>query len=318
MRAVLLDADTLGHWNHSDASKNNVNLAPIRQLFSTLDVYGFTAPSEVIERCIDADVIIINKVVIDRKIIEQLPQLKMIQLAATGMNNVDIEAAKERGIICSNVADYSTFAVAQLTLSFILNCATRTCEHHLLTQKGAWQQSRIFTLTDYPTMEVAGKRLLLLGYGSIGKKVHQLAEAFDMIVDIAHIPGRPNRKGQVELYSALEHADFVSLHCPLSEQTHQLVNQSFLLSMKPSAFLINTARGPIINEQDLATALINRTIAGACLDVLSTEPPEENNPLLHNIPNLMITPHIAWASHEAKQRLIHGIENKIIEFIGRV
>ncbi|NVK22010.1 MAG: D-2-hydroxyacid dehydrogenase [Kangiellaceae bacterium] len=312
MKAVLLDADTLGQWQADQDIETNVNLLPLSECFEQLDIYGLTKPEQVIERCQDKEVIITNKVVIDRSLMQQLPQLKVIQLAATGMNNIDLIAAKEMGIQCFNVADYSTFAVAQLTLSFILNAANRTCEHHLLTKSGAWQQSRMFTLTNYPTMEVAGKNLLLIGYGNIGKKVEQLARAFDMKVQVANIPGRPFRENQIGLQESLPQADFVSLHCPLTDETKHLVNSDFLRQMKSTAHLINTARGPIIDETALAEALINRQIAGASLDVLSQEPPSPDNPLLQDkVPNIIITPHIAWASFEAKQRLIEGMVNNL-------
>ena len=307
MRAVFLDADTLGNWQ-GESHRPTVDLTPLANCFETFEVYGLTHQDEVLQRCQDADVIITNKVVLDRSTLEQLPQLKAIQLAATGMNNIDLEAAKELDIQCFNVADYSTFAVAQLTLQFMLNFATRACEHYQLTAQGAWQKSRMFTLTDFPIMELEGKTLTLIGYGNIGKKVEQLAQAFGMTVLVANIPGRPMRDNQISMEEALPQADFVSLHCPLTDETKNLLNKDFFQKMKSTAYIINTARGPIINESDLANALKNKVIAGAGLDVLSIEPPNQDNPLLaEDVPNIAITPHIAWASHEAKQRLIQGM-----------
>lgn len=311
MRAVFLDADTLGNWQ-GKSNQPLADLTPLANCFEQFDAYKLTAPDEVIERSQDADVIITNKVVLDADTLKQLPQLKAIQLAATGMNNIDLDAAKELGIQCFNVADYSTFAVAQLTIQFMLNFATRACEHYQLTAQGAWQKSRMFTLTDFPIMELEGKTLALIGYGNIGKKVEQLATAFGMKVVVANISGRPMRDNQISMDEALPQADFISLHCPLTEETKNLLNKDFFHKMKSTAYVINTARGPVINEQDLATALLNGVIAGAGLDVLSVEPPSPNNPLLApDIPNLAITPHIAWASHEAKQRLIQGMADNM-------
>ncbi|GAA4359985.1 D-2-hydroxyacid dehydrogenase [Kangiella marina] len=311
MRAVFLDADTLGNWQ-GKSSQPVADLTPLAECFDDFDVYGLTKPEEVIERCKDADVVITNKVVLGRDTLQQLPKLKAIQLAATGMNNIDLEAAKEHNIECFNVADYSTFAVAQLTLQFMLNFATRACEHYQLTAQGAWQKSRMFTLTDFPIMELEGKTLALIGYGNIGQKVEELAKAFGMKVLVANIPGRPMRDNQTTLEEAIPQADFVSLHCPLTDETQELLNADFFQMMKNTAYVINTARGPIINEADLAVALKNRAIAGAGLDVLSVEPPTPDNPLLAaDVPNLSITPHIAWASHEAKQRLIEGMAKNI-------
>ena len=311
MRAVFLDADTLGNWQ-GKSHQPLADLTPLAECFDDFDVYGLTKPDEVLERCTDADVIITNKVVLDGETLKQLPRLKAIQLAATGMNNIDLEAAKELDIQCFNVADYSTFAVAQLTLQFMLNFATRACEHYQLTSQSAWQKSRMFTLTDFPIMELEGKTLALIGYGNIGQKVEELAKAFGMKVIVANIPGRPMRDNQITLDEALPQADFVSLHCPLTDETKDLLNKDFFHQMKSTAYVINTARGPVINEQDLAVALKNNVIAGAGLDVLSVEPPSPDNPLLaSDIPNLAITPHIAWASHEAKQRLIQGMADNI-------
>lgn len=311
MRAVFLDADTLGNWQ-GKSSQPLADLSPLAECFDEFDVYGLTSPGQILDRCLEADVVITNKVVLDRKILQQLPNLKAIQLAATGMNNIDLEAAKELNIQCFNVADYSTFAVAQLTMQFILNFATRGCEHYRLTAQGAWQKSRMFTLTDFPIMEIENKTLALIGYGNIGKKVEDLAKAFGMKVIVANIPGRPMRDNQVTLEEALPQADFISLHCPLTDVTQDLVNKDFFQQMKSTAYIINTARGPVINEADLAMALKNNVIAGAGLDVLSVEPPSLDNPLLaKDVPNLAITPHIAWASHEAKQRLIQGMADNM-------
>lgn len=312
MKAVLLDADTLGNWQGSSTDAGFVDLSPLTELFDEFKIYSLTLPEERLERCIDADVIITNKVILDRDLLSKLPKLKAIQLTATGMNNVDLGACKALNVKCLNVANYSTYSVAQLTLSFILNAANRTLEHHLLTKSGAWQESPIFTLTNYPTSELLGKKLLIIGYGNIGQKVEQLASAFGMEVMIANIPGRPLRENQVPLLEALPDADFVSLHCPLSDETHQLVNNDFFQKMKPTGYLINTARGPIINEHDLAKALQNNIISGAALDVLTHEPPEKDNPLLtSNLSNLIVTPHIAWASQEAKQKLVAIIAKQL-------
>ncbi len=318
MKAVLLDADTLGNWQGSASDAGFIDLSPIKSLFSDLTVYPLTLPEQRLQYCINAEVIITNKVILDRDLLKQLPKLKLIQLTATGMNNVDLEACHELGIKVYNVEDYSTFPVAQLTFQFILNFATRTIEHNALTKSGAWQQSRIFTLTNYPTIEIAGKNLLLIGQGNIGKKVAAMAQAFEMNVAFGQLANRPKRDNQISLAKAIPQADFISLHCPLSKETQQLVNADFLQKMKPTAYLINTARGPIIDEQALAEALHNRQIAGAALDVLSQEPPITDNPLLApSLTNLIITPHIAWASQEAKARLVTKMAQQIRAFIAQ-
>ncbi|NVJ65210.1 MAG: D-2-hydroxyacid dehydrogenase [Gammaproteobacteria bacterium] len=312
MKAVLLDADTLGNWQGQENHPGFIDLSSISNLFDEFEIYPLTEPHQRLERCQNAQVIITNKVILDRELLAQLSNLKIIQLTATGMNNVDLDACQEFGIKALNVEDYSTFTVAQLAFQFILNFATRTIEHNALVKSGAWQQSRIFTLTNYPTIEVAGKTLLIIGQGNIGKRVAAMAEAFEMQVIFAQLPNRPQRDNQSPLMEAVQKADFISLHCPLSADTHHLVDHTFLDLMKPSAYLINTARGPIIDEEALHSALKHRIIAGAALDVLSQEPPEKTNPLLSEpLDNLVITPHIAWASAEAKQRLIAGMVAKL-------
>ncbi|WP_251358466.1 D-2-hydroxyacid dehydrogenase [Kangiella sp. TOML190] len=315
MKAVLLDADTLGDWQ-DPASSGGVDLSPVSQLFDQFEIYGQTEPSQVLARCADCEVIITNKVVLDRALLEQLPNLQVIQLTATGMNNLDLNACQDLNIQALNVEDYSTYTVAQLTLQFMLNFATRTIEHDRLTKSGAWQASRIFTLTNYPTIELANKNLVIIGQGNIGKKVAQLAQAFGMKVSFAQLPNRPVRTNQEPLMDAVQKADFISLHCPLSPETQQLVDSEFLQQMKLSAYLINTARGPIINETDLAKALQNKMIAGAALDVLSQEPPTADNPLLNKpLNNLVLTPHIAWASQEAKVRLIDKMATNLTDYL---
>ena len=305
MKAVLLDADTLGNWQGDKTDHGFVDLSPLANLFDEFTIFATTSSEQRLAHCQNADVIITNKVILDRELLAQLPQLKIIQLTATGMNNVDLEACSEYQIKALNVEDYSSFTVAQLAFQFILNFATRTIEHNALVKSGAWQQSRIFTLTNYPTIEVANKTLLIIGQGNIGRTLQKMAEAFEMKVIFGQLPNRPKRDNQIELDLAIEQADFISLNCPLSEETYHLVDKDFLKKMKKSAYLINTARGPIINEADLAEALKQNFIAGAGLDVLTHEPPELDNPLLLNdLPNLVVTPHIAWASKEAKQRLI--------------
>ncbi len=317
MKAVLLDADTLGNWQGQPNDLGFIDLSALEALFDEFQVYPLTLPDERLPRCLDAEVIITNKVNLDRELLSQLPNLKVIQLTATGMNNVDLEACKKLTIKALNVEDYSTYPVAQLAFQFILNFATRTIEHNALVKSGAWQQSRIFTLTDYPTLEVAGKTLLIIGQGNIGKKVADMATAFGMNIIYAQLPNRPVRENQIPLMQAVQKADFISLHCPLSDETHHLVNHTFLDLMKPSAYLINTARGPIIDETALLNALKHNIVAGAALDVLTQEPPSDTNQLINaQLNNLVITPHIAWASQEAKQRLISKMVDNLEAVIG--
>lgn len=284
-------------------------------LENSLDHWDFhetTAPAETAGRIAEADVVVSNKVVLDRAIIENAPKLKLICVCATGTNNVDLEAAKERGIPVLNVAGYAGASVPQHTLALMLALATRWHQYSEDVQQGRWSRSPIFCLLDHPVMELAGKNLGIIGYGVLGKKVADLGRALDMNILIAESLAGEKQQDRIPLQQLLADSDVVSLHCPLTEQTDKLVDREFLAAMKPGALLINTARGGLVDEAALIEALKNGHLGGAALDVISAEPPPADHPLLANdIPNLIITPHNAWISREARQRLLDGVVKNI-------
>ena len=280
--------------------------------------YDRTRPEEVLERSAGADVLLTNKTVLDRKTIESLPDLKMIGVLATGYNIVDIEAAKEKGIPVCNVPAYSTDSVSQLVFAFILEQTNRVADHTASVAAGDWVNSLDFSYMVAPMTELSGKTMGFVGFGNVAKKTADIATAFGMKV-IAYsrtMKGQEDRKNfsWVSLDELCEQADFISLNCPLTPQTQGLVNKEFLAKMKPTAMLINTARGPVVVEQDLADALNQGVIAAAAVDVLSTEPPKEDNPLL-TAKNIWITPHAGWASYEARVRLLKVTEENLEAFV---
>lgn len=275
-------------------------------------------PLELInERIHNADIVLTNKVVLNRDALQSAHNLKFIGVLATGMNNIDIDACVELGIRVENAVGYGTASVAQHTLMLMLMLATNVTRYQTAVKQGEWSKAPQFCLLDYPVSELAGKHLVIVGYGTLGKAVAKLAQAFDMKVSVAQRPGaelaQPERLPLEEL---LPSADFVSLHCALSEESQHLVNARRLALMKPSACLINTARGPLIDEAALVDALKQVRIAGAAVDVVSVEPPTQDNLLIRaNLPNLIVTPHIAWSSVEARQRLLDQITLKIRDFL---
>ena len=296
-RAVFLD--------HASLDLDDLDMAPLRQVFSDLHLHAQTPPELIIERLQGAQVVISNKVLLDACTLAACPDLKLILIAATGSNNVDLAAARAQGIAVCNCQGYGTPAVAQHTLMLLLALATRLPDYHQAVAAGRWQQASQFCLLDYPIMELHGKTLGLLGHGVLGSAVGRLAEAFGMRVLLGQLPGRPARSDRLPLDELLPHVDALSLHCPLNEHTRDLIGANQLQAMKPNALLINTARGGLVNEQALADALRSGHLGGAACDVLSSEPPQADNPLLAgDIPRLIITPHCAWGSREARQRIV--------------
>ncbi|WP_297273133.1 D-2-hydroxyacid dehydrogenase [uncultured Bacteroides sp.] len=269
-------------------------------------IYERTAPEQVLERAAGAEVILTNKVVITAEHIASLPDLKYIGVLATGYNIVDVEAARNRGIVVTNIPAYSTDSVAQMVFAHILNICLQVQHYTEEVRGGRWTSSPDFCFWDTPLMELSGKKLGIVGLGHTGSATARIAIGFGMQVcaytSKSHFQLIPEIK-KMELDELFRECDIVSLHCPLNEQTRGMVNAARLKTMKPTAILINTGRGPLVNEQDLADALNNGTIYAAGVDVLSQEPPCADNPLLH-ARNCFITPHIAWASGEARQRLM--------------
>lgn len=296
-RAVFLD--------HPSLDLGDLDLGPLRNCFSELQLFARTSRDEVSERLKGATVAITNKVVIDATAMAANPELKLILISATGTNNVDLEAARQHGITVCNCQGYGTPSVAQHTIMLLLNLATRLGDYQKAVGAGRWQQASQFCLLDYPIVELEGKTLGLLGHGELGSAVGRLAEAFGMRVLLGQIPGRPARPDRLPLDQLLPQIDALTLHCPLNEHTRNFIGARQLAQLKPGAFVLNTARGGLIDEQALADALRSGHLGGAATDVLSVEPPTQGNPLLAaDIPRLIVTPHNAWGSREARQRIV--------------
>lgn len=270
-----------------------------------LTVYERTSPNEIKERCMGAQAVFTNKTPLSADTIKDLPELKFIGVLATGYNVVDVKAARECGITVCNVPSYSTMSVAQNVFALILEFTNSVAHYTREVKKGRWSESSDFCFTDTNLIELSGKQIGIVGYGAIGKQVGLIAQAFGMNV-AAFTSKNENEIApavKMDLESLFSTSDIVSLHCPLTDETFHLVDSAKLSLMKSSAFLVNTGRGPLVDEIDLAKALNDGKIAGAGIDVLSQEPPEKDNPLL-SAPNIFITPHISWATKEARLRLL--------------
>jgi len=308
MKIVVLDGYTM--------NPGDLSWSPLQQL-GELTVHDRTPPELTLERAVNADMVLTNKTVLSDKIIEKLPNLKYIGVLATGYNVVDIPAAAQKGIVVTNVPAYSTSSVAQMVFAHILNITLRVCDHSKSARDGKWTKCPDFAYWDYPLIELAGLNMGIVGFGQTGTQTANIALAFNMIVSVhtRTIPDSPPEKIKfVDLKIIFEQSDILSLHCPLTEQTQNLVNKERLDLMKKSAILINTSRGPVVNERDLADALNSGKIAAAAVDVLSTEPPKPDNPLL-TAKNCFITPHIAWATTAARKRLIKTVTENCKAFI---
>lgn len=302
MKIVILDGAT--------AKGKELDFDFLNQ-FGDVTYYDTTSKEDVLPRAKDADILVINKIVMDKDTLAECKNLKLITILATGYNIVDVEAAKTLGITVCNVPYYSTNSVAQLTFAFILEFACKLSLHTQSVARGDWQNCKDFAYTLDTLHELYGKTLGIIGYGSIGKKVAQIGKAFGMNVLIST---RTPVEGCVSKEEVFKNADFVTLHCPLNEQSKLMINEKSLALFKPTAYLINTARGGLIDESALANALNSGKIAGAALDVLTNEPPKADNPLIH-AKNCIITPHMAWASLEARVRLLHATEENVRAFL---
>ena len=285
--------------------------------YGELTVYDRTKPSETIERAADADIVLTNKVILGRDEICQLPQLKYIGVLATGYNVVDTEAAHQRGIIVTNVPAYSTESVAQMVFAHLLTVTNRTEHYATQNREGRWSKNPDFCYWDEPLTELAGKTFGIVGLGNIGKRVAQIALAFGMKVKAVTSKAAGSLPDGVEkapLDELLATSDVLSLHCPLTDTTRHLVNAETLSKMKPTAIVINTGRGPLVDDQAVADALQEGRLQAFCADVLTTEPPSADNPLLAQ-PHAYITPHIAWASTEARVRLLQIAIDNVRAFV---
>ena len=309
-RAVFLDLSPL--------DQGDLDLAPLQSAFAELTCHTQTSETQIVDRLLGAEVAIVNKVALSDATLAACPDLKLILVAATGVNNIDLVAAKQRGIAVCNCQAYGTATVAQHTLMLLLALATRLPDYQAAVARGRWQESGQFCLLDFPIIELAGKTLGVLGHGELGGAVAKLAEALGMRVLTGNLPGRPPRPDRLELDELLPQIDALTLHCPLTEQTRNLIGARELQLMKPAAFVINTARGGLIDEQALADTLRSGHLGGAATDVLINEPPSNDNPLLAaDVPRLIVTPHSAWGSREARQRIVGQLrENAEAFFAG--
>lgn len=307
MRAVFLDFGSV--------TREDVDCSALERAISPWHFYADTTTEQVAERIKDVEVVVINKALLDRKTLSFANRLKLICIAATGYNNVDLVAAAERNIPVCNVRGYATNSVVQHVFMLLLNLSRRFVEYQQLVKNGGWQKSVHFCPLDFSIEELSGKTLGIIGYGMLGQAVAELAKAFDMQLLIAERKGNLPRPGRIAFDEVIRQADFITLHCPLSEETRDLISRREFELMKPSAYLINTARGGVVNEADLLHSLSSGRIAGAATDVLQKEPPVEGNILLtYSQPNLIVTPHIAWASRQSRQRLLDQIAHNIQNF----
>jgi glycerate dehydrogenase len=310
MHGVFLDWATV--------SAGDVTADALDDVCDGLDLYPTSTRAEVLDRVVAAEIILTNKIRIDAAVMDAAPDLALICLAATGYNNVDLDAARVRGVAVCNIRDYCTDAVAQHVFSLILALNQHLAGYQRLLQGDAWQGSPQFCLLEYPIHDLAGRTLVIVGYGTLGRRVAELGQAFGMQVEIAARPGSepPELAGpRRALEDLLPTADVVSLHCPLTDATRGLFDAVTLSKMKPDALLINTARGAIVDAAALAVALRDGRIGGAGIDVLAQEPPVDGDPLLDpDIPNLIVTPHVAWATVGARGRAVSAMADNVTAF----
>lgn len=308
MKTVILDGYTC---NPGDLTWDGF------QAFGPCEIYDRTPRSEVVSRAGDAEIVLTNKTALDRETLARLPKLRYIGVLATGYNVVDGKAARERGIPVCNIPEYGTANVAQSTFALLLELTNRSGHHARTVEEGRWCTSEDFCYWDFPLIELQGLKMGIVGAGRIGQAVAKIAMAFGMEViafDRFTPKQLPDGIRLTDLETLFRESDVITLHCPLSPENQELVNTTRLRLMKPSAFLINTARGGLVNESDLAKALDEGCLGGAALDVLSVEPPLPDNPLL-KAKNCLITPHIAWATRSARARLIQTAVENVKAFV---
>ena len=308
MQGVFLDRGSLDN--------RDLDFTTIEDLPVSWRYYEASSPDEVVANLHEANIAVTNKVVLDAGVLAQLPALTLIGVAATGVNNVDLAAAKQQGIEVCNVTGYATPSVVQHVLMLILCLLRQLPAYRSALQAGRWQQSAHFCFLDYRIEELQDKTLGIIGYGELGQAVARMAEGFGMPVLIAQRDLQDSRPGRIPLTQLLQQADIISLHCPLTEQTRNLIGAQELAMMKPDTILINTARGGIVDEAALLEALQQGRLGGAGLDVLAQEPPATQQPLLAaGLSNLIVTPHIAWASRAARQRLLNQVADNIAGYL---
>jgi glycerate dehydrogenase len=309
MRAIFLDYATVSFDGDLDPTA-------LRRALPGLELRDHTEQADVAAAVSGAHVVLLNKLRIDRAVVEQAPGLRLVALAATGTNNVDLEAAREHGVAVCNLRDYCTASVVQHVFGLLLALTQRLREYDALVRSGAWQRAGRFCLLDFPVRELTGRRLGIVGYGTLGRGVGHVARAFGMEVLVANRPGGERVAGRLDLDELLPRVDVLSLHCPLTPATKGLIGAAQLARMKPDAVLVNTARGALVDSAALAAALRAGRLGGAGIDVLPREPPVDGDPLLAgDIPNLLVTPHVAWAAREARQRCVDEMAANVEDFL---
>ena len=311
MKIVVLDGFTL---NPGDLSWEGI------EKLGDITIYDRTTPEEIVNRACECEIILTNKTPLNMETLEKLPKLKYIGVLATGYNVVDVKVANELGIIVTNTPAYGTMAVAQFVFALLLEICHHVGKHNEVVKQGDWSNCKDFSFWNYPLIELAGKTMGIIGMGRIGMASATIALAFGMNI-LAYNPSKNKSLESdsfkyVELDKLYELADVVNLHCPLNETTSGMINKESISKMKDGVIIINTSRGPLIVEQDLADALNSGKVAGAAVDVMSQEPAQENNPLML-AENCIITPHIAWAPKESRQRLMNIAVDNLVQFIGK-
>jgi len=305
MKIVALDTATL--------DQGDMDWEPMRAL-GELEIHPRSAPDEIVPRAQGAEAVLVNKVTISAQVIRALAKLKYIGLTSTGTNVVDLVEAQERGIAVTNVPGYASNSVAQHAMAMILHFASKVAFYDEQVHQGKWTQSPDFCFFPKPLIELDGKKLGIIGYGAIGRRVAQIGRGLGMEILPFDLPGHIDPGECVALEEVFKQADYLTMHCPLTPQTEGLINRERLATMKPTAVLVNTARGAIVNEADLAEALKKGVIAAAAVDVLSTEPPSADNPLL-SAPNMVVTPHVSWGTYESRSRLMAVVVENLKAYI---
>ncbi len=307
MRAVFLDFGTV--------SSGDLDTGPLERVVPGLVLHAQTTPADVAARIAGFEVVLANKAVIDRAVIGANPQLRLVALTATGVDNVDLAAAREAGIAVCNLRDYCTPSVVQHVFALLLALTHRLGDYQALVRSGRWQEAGQFSVFDHPIRELRGRQFGIVGYGALGRAVAGVALALGMQVAIANRPGGAKAEGRHDLDEMLPRLDVLSLHCPLTDATRGLLGAERLARMKPDAVLINTARGALVDARALAAALREGRLGGAGIDVLEREPPPAGHPLLDpSIPNLIVTPHVAWAARESRQRCLDELALNVAAF----
>lgn len=309
MQGVFLDLESL--------DRGDLDLQPLHDVLSQWQMYPVTRPAETASRISNASVVVSNKVMLDREILEAADDLQLVCIAATGTNNINMETAERRGLTVCNVTGYATRSVVEYVFAQLLSLYRELPAYHAAVRAGKWQQSDHFCLLDYPIHELHGQTLGIIGYGELGHAVARAGEAFGMRVLVAERANVAPQEGRTPLGTVLAESRVVSLHCPLTAHTRNLIGGNELAQMRQDAVLVNTARGGIVDEAALLHALQTGRIAGAIVDVLEVEPPRRGNPLLAvELPNLLVTPHIAWASIASRQQLVNELADNIRAWLG--